>query len=126
MEAPMASRDRKDAILLTVFASLVWGTSFPGTKWGLDFVGNDVLFLWLRFIVATMITLAVVLSLQRLSLGIFRNPVIWLIGGFNAVGFILQYVGLTITTASKTALLVDINVVAVAVISYFVFRERLR
>ncbi|HJX04601.1 MAG TPA: DMT family transporter, partial [Thermoplasmata archaeon] len=89
------------------------------------FVGNDVLFLWLRFIVATMITLAVVLYLKRLSLGIFRNPVIWLIGGFNAVGFILQYVGLTITTASKTALLVDINVVAVAIISYFAFRERL-
>lgn len=104
---------------------MVWGTSFPGTKWGLDFIGNDVLFLWLRFIVATAITLAVVLYLRRLSLGIFRNPIIWLIGGFNAVGFVMQYVGLTITTASKTALLVDINVVAVAIISYFAFRERL-
>jgi drug/metabolite transporter (DMT)-like permease len=121
----MATRDRTNAILLTVFASLVWGTSFPGTKWGLDFIGNDVLFLWLRFIVATTITLAVVLYLRRLSLGIFRNPIIWLIGGFNAMGFVMQYVGLTITTASKTALLVDINVVAVAIISYFAFRERL-
>jgi len=121
----MATRNRTNAILLTVFASLVWGTSFPGTKWGLDFIGNDVLFLWLRFIVATAITLAVVLYLRRLSLGIFRNPIIWLIGGFNAVGFVMQYVGLTITTASKTALLVDINVVAVAIISYFAFRERL-
>ena len=125
MYGPMASRNRKDAILLTAFASLIWGTSFPGTKWGLDFIGNDVLFLWLRFIVATAITLAVVLFLRRLSLSIFRNPIIWLIGAFNAAGFIMQYVGLTITTASKTALLVDINIVAVAVISYFALRERL-
>lgn len=121
----MASRDRRDAVLLTVFASLIWGTSFPGTKWGLEFIGNDVLFLWLRFVVATVITLSVVLFLRRLSISIFRDPVIWLIGGFNALGFVFQYVGLTITTSSKTALLVDINVVAVAIISYFSLKERL-
>jgi drug/metabolite transporter (DMT)-like permease len=121
----MSSRDRKSGILLTVFASLIWGTSFPGTKLGLEYVGNDVLFLWLRFVVAVAITLTAVLCLRRLSLSIFRDPAIWMIGGFNAAGFVLQYVGLTITTASKTALLVDINVVAVAIISYFSFRERL-
>ena len=121
----MASRDRKSAITLTVFASLIWGTSFPGTKWGLDFVGNDVFFLWLRFMVAVLVTLALALYLRRLSLSIFKNPVIWMVGGFNAAGFILQYVGLTLTTSSKTALLVDINVVAVAIVSYFYFKERL-
>ena len=121
----MASRDRTNAIWLTVFASLLWGTSFPGTKWGLGFAGNDVFFLWLRFVIAAAVTLGFVLVLRKMSLSIFRNPMIWLVGGFNAAGFILQYVGLTITTASKTSLLVDINVVAVAVISYFVFRERL-
>ena len=121
----MASRDRKDAVLLTVFASLIWGTSFPGTKLGLDYIGNDVLFLFLRFVIATAITLTVVLCLRKLSVAIFRNPIIWLIGGLNACGFVLQYVGLTITTSSKTALLVDINIVAVAIISYFALRERL-
>lgn len=121
----MASRDRRNAIYLTVLASLVWGTSFPGTKLGLDYVGNDVFFLWLRFAAACVITLSVVLYLGKMSLSIFRNPMIWMIGGFNAAGFLLQYVGLTITTASKTALLVDINVVAVAILSYFYFRERL-
>jgi len=121
----MASRDWTSAVYLTVFASLVWGTSFPGTKFGLRYVGNDVFFLWLRFIVATAITLAVVSAFHLISFSIFRKPIIWLIGGFNAGGFMLQYVGLTMTTASKTALLVDINIVAVAIISYFAFRERL-
>ncbi len=121
----MAPRERGNAIWLTVVASLLWGTSFPGTKWGLGFVGNDVFFLWLRFIIGTTVTLSVVLYFRKISLSIFKNPVIWMIGAFNAAGFIMQYVGLTITTASKTSLLVDINVVGVAIISYFIFRERL-
>jgi len=121
----MVARDRRNAIMLTVMASLIWGTSFPGTKAGLEHAGNDVFFLWLRFVVAIVITLPVVVYLRKMSLSIFKHPVIWLIGGFNAAGFIMQYVGLTITTASKTALLVDINVVGVAVLSYFIFKERL-
>ncbi len=121
----MGSRDVKSAILLTVFASLVWGTSFPGAKLGLDFAGNDILFLWLRFVVATALTLTAVLVFKKIRLEIFKEPVIWLIGALNAAGFTLQYVGLNYTNASKTALLVDINVVAVAVISYFAFKERL-
>ena len=121
----MASRDRRNAIMLTVFASLLWGTSFPGTKWGLDYVGNDVLFLWLRFVFATGITLGAVALLGKVRFSVFKSPLIWVIGGFNSAGFVMQYVGLTITNASKTALLVDINVVAVAIVSYFVFRERL-
>lgn len=121
----MATRDRRNAVMLTVVASLLWGTSFPGVKWGLDYVGSDVLFLWLRFIVASAVTLAVVLYLRKFSFHIMREPVMWILGGLNATGFILQYVGLTITTSSKTALLVDINVTAVAIVSYFAFKERL-
>lgn len=121
----MASRDRRNAITLTVLASLLWGTSFPGTKWGLDYAGNDVFFLWLRFIIASAITLGAVMFLGKFRFSIFRRPIIWVIGGLNSAGFVMQYVGLTITNASKTALLVDINVVAVAIISYFAFRERL-
>ena len=121
----MPPRDRRNAIFLTVLASLIWGTSFPGVKWGLAYAGNDMVFLWLRFLVASAVTLTIVLLLRRFSLSVLRDPWIWLVGGFNAVSFIAQYVGLTLTTASKTALLVDINVIAVAVVSFFVFRERL-
>jgi drug/metabolite transporter (DMT)-like permease len=121
----MAYSFRTRAVLLTVVASLIWGTSFPGVKWGLDYAGNDVVFLWLRFAVASIVTLSIVLPLGRLQLSVFRNPYIWLIGGLNSAAFITQYVGLNYTTASKTALLVDINVVAVAIVSYFTFKERI-
>jgi len=112
-------------VILTAFASLIWGTSFPGVKWGLGYAGNDIFFLWLRFVVASVVTLAIVLLLKRFSFKVLKDPMIWLVGAFNAGSFIAQYVGLTLTTASKTALLVDINVIAVAIVSYFAFRERL-
>jgi drug/metabolite transporter (DMT)-like permease len=121
----MDRRGHSTAIMLTALASLIWGTSFPGVKWGLGYIGNDVLFLWLRFAVATVVTLSIVLWLKRFSFSVLREPIVWLIGGLNAAAFVAQYVGLNYTTASKTALLVDINVVAVAIISYFVFSERI-
>ena len=121
----MDRRGYSSAIMLTVFASLIWGTSFPAVKWGLGYVGNDVFFLWLRFVVAAVVTLSIVLWLKRFSFSVLRRPIVWLIGGVNVAAFITQYVGLNYTTASKTALLVDINVVAVAIISYFVFSERI-
>ena len=121
----MPPRDRRNAVLLTTFASLIWGTSFPGVKWGLGYAGNDIFFLWLRFLVASAATLAIVLLLKRFSFKVLKDPVIWLVGAFNAGSFIAQYAGLTLTTASKTALLVDINVIAVAIVSFFAFRERL-
>ena len=121
----MDRRPLSAAVMLTAIASLIWGTSFPGVKWGLGYVGNDVLFLWLRFVVASVVTLSIVLWLRRFSFSVLRDPIIWVIGGLNAAAFMAQYVGLNYTTASKTALLVDINVVAVAIISYFVFSERI-
>jgi drug/metabolite transporter (DMT)-like permease len=94
-------------------------------KWGLGYIGNDVLFLWLRFAVASVLTLSIVLAMKRFSMSVMREPAIWMLGALNAAGFIMQYVGLNYTTASNAALLIDINVVAVAIISFFVFRERL-
>jgi drug/metabolite transporter (DMT)-like permease len=117
--------ERNRAIMLTALASLIWGTSFPGVKWGLGYAGNDFVFLWLRFLVASAATLSIVLILKKFQLSMLRRPELWAVGALNTGGFSAQYIGLNYTTASKTALLIDINVVAVAIISYFAFAERI-
>jgi drug/metabolite transporter (DMT)-like permease len=60
--------------------------------------------------------------------GEFRAPalkerVVWLLGLLNGIAFSLQFVGLLYTTAAKTALLVDLNVIVVALLSWKVFQE---
>jgi drug/metabolite transporter (DMT)-like permease len=42
----------------------------------------------------------------------------------NAIGFVLEYVGMNYTTASKTSLLVDSDVIIIALLSWYTFKER--
>jgi drug/metabolite transporter (DMT)-like permease len=52
-----------------------------------------------------------------------KQTSVWTLGLLNGVGFSLQYVGLLFTTAAKTALLIDLNVLVVAVLSWWMFQE---
>ena len=114
--------DRYEAFL--IIASFVWGTSFAASKIALDHV--DPYFLALtRFAIGAEILLLVALILGSFDLKIFKDPVIWLIGLLNAFGQFFQNVGMTQTTATNTVLLVDINVVFVAMIAAVVLKEAL-
>jgi drug/metabolite transporter (DMT)-like permease len=44
---------------------------------------------------------------------------------FNAVAMLFQNVGMTMTSATNTVLLVDINVIFIAILAVFVLKERL-
>ncbi len=114
--------DRYEAFL--VIASFIWGTSFAASKIALEHV--DPFFLALtRFILGAGLLLLVAFVLGRFSLKVFKDPIIWLIGLLNAVGQFFQNVGMIHTTATNTVLLVDINVVFVALIATVVLKEAL-
>ena len=116
----MASKRRGYALIL--FASVLWGTSFPGSKLTVGTV--DPLFLtFARVALGAILGLFVVAALHRLDLRLFRQPIVWALGAINAVGFELQNEGILLTTASKTALLVNVNVVFIAVLMVVFFRE---
>lgn len=117
----MASRRRDYALIL--LASVFWGTSFPGSKL---VVGTaDPLFLApARVGIGALLGFAVLAGMRRFDLSVFRNPYVWVLGALNAIGFDLQNVGIDLTTASKTALLVNVNVVFIAILMAIVFRER--
>jgi drug/metabolite transporter (DMT)-like permease len=114
---------KSKAITVTVLASLIWGTSFPVIKIGLVFL-DPYTFALFRLICASITVLVLALLLGRFRPSLFRNRTIWLLGLSNAIGFILEYVGMNYTTASKTSLLVDSDVIIIAILSWFTFKER--
>lgn len=116
----MASRRRAYGLIL--LASVLWGTSFPGSKLTVGTV--DPLFLtFARLALGASLGVAVLAAMRRLDLRIFREPIVWVLGAVNAVGFALQNEGILLTTASKTALLVNVNIVFIAILMVVFFQE---
>jgi len=113
---------KESAFVLLIISSALWGSTFVSIKIGLTYL-NAYDFAFLRLGVAALILLPA-LGLH----GEFRAPAlkeraVWLLGLLNGVAFSLQFVGLLYTTAAKTALLVDLNVIVVALLSWKVYQE---
>src|SRR5712664_4025206 len=118
---PAMASQRRDYVLI-LLASVLWGTSFPGSKLTVGTV--DPLFLtFARMAIGALLGMAVLAALRRLDFRVFREPLVWILGAINAVGFELQNEGILLTTASKTALLVNVNVVIIPVLMVLFFRE---
>ena len=116
--APSRSRD----FGLVLLASVLWGTSFPGSKLTVGTV--DPLFLtFARMAIGAVLGMTVLVGMRRLDRRVFREPLVWVLGAINAIGFDLQNEGILLTTASKTALLVNVNVVIIPVLMVLFFRE---
>ena len=116
----MNPRRRDYALIL--LASVLWGTSFPGSKLTVGTV--DPLFLtFARLALGSALGVAVLAAMRRLDLRVFREPIVWALGAINAIGFELQNAGILLTTASKTALVVNVNIVFIAILMVLFFHE---
>ncbi len=114
---------RRDYVFV-ILASVFWGTAFPATKFIVDAV--DPLFITAaRLGIGAVLGLLILAVLHRLDWSFLRDPLVWLLGLLNALAFNLQNVGLVYTTASKTALLVNVNIVFIAILMAVLFKERL-
>jgi len=115
----------RQAVALTLLAGLLWGSSFVVIKIGLETI-DPYWFAFLRFAVATVIAVAYVVATGRLGAlrRLLCRKLVILFGVANALGFILQFKGQTLTTAGKAALFVNVSTIFVAVGSRFMFRER--
>jgi drug/metabolite transporter (DMT)-like permease len=120
----MSDRVKRAGIVATAGAAILWGTSFPATKYALPYFGDPLFFAAVRVAIAALVSLLLLRMLGRSDWKIYRSPVIWIIGATNAIGIAMQNYGMDMTSASKTVLLVDINVVIVAFLSYWLFKER--
>ncbi len=116
-EAPQRTRS------LLILAGMIWGTSFVAGKLGVE--GTDpYLFSAMRALISS-VSILPVFFLYKFDYSLFKSKAVWGIAFLNALGLLLQNVGLTYTTASNTVLLVDIHVVIVAVMAALILKERL-
>jgi drug/metabolite transporter (DMT)-like permease len=127
-ESRLQESSRKDkkrrAIVLTCIAGILWGTSFPAIKIGLNYV-DAYMFVFLRFFLASMIMFFVVLIKNGHRFQFEKRKVIWFLGIANGIAYLLQYVGMNSTSASKSSLLVNLSAIWVAVLSSLILKERL-
>ncbi len=121
----LASHDKKEAVLLTIIASSLWGTSFPAIKIGLTYM-DAYTFVFLRFFFAALIMFAVILLTKNFSFNFNKKRLILFLGFTNGVAYLLQYIGMFYTSASKSSLLVNLTVVWVALLSPMILKEKIR
>ncbi len=112
----------KNALLSTIIAGALWGTSFPAVKIGLAFADPYVL-VFLRMFLATILVTMISYATNNLSVTLAKERLVWYVGLLNGFAYLTQYVGMGYTGASKSSLLVNLSVVWVAVLSWLVLRE---
>lgn len=110
--------------MFVVLASVFWGTAFPATKLIVSEV-DPLVITTVRLGLGSLLGFLILAALGRLHRAYLRDPLVWGLGLLNALAFDLQNLGLGYTTASKTALLVNVNVVFIAILMALVYKERL-
>ncbi|MFH1101231.1 MAG: DMT family transporter [Methanobacteriota archaeon] len=112
---------------LLVLVSFVWAGSFIVVKSMTDGNMDPVSLGFLRFLVATpLMILVVILRKKPLVLPLKEFP--WLLVlGLSGVTFlyVFQFVGIQYTTASTSAVLINTNVIFIAILSVLLLHERL-
>jgi drug/metabolite transporter (DMT)-like permease len=116
--------NKKKAVLLTVLAGSLWGTSFPAIKIGLQYM-DAYTFVFLRFLVASLAMLSVLLITKNFSLGFSKKRLLLFLGAINGVAYLMQYAGMVNATASESSLFVNLSAVWVALLSPIALKERL-
>ena len=110
--------------LILVVAGIIWGTSFAAGKIGVDHM-DPVLFSALRYSFGALAIFIALVAMKQFDFSVFKIKGLWIIALFNAIAMLFQNVGMTMTSATNTVLLVDINVIFIVILAVFVLKERL-
>ena len=121
MQKTVISKKQK-AILLTILAGVLWGTSFPAIKIGLEYV-DAINFVFLRFLVASIVMFIAVLAARKFEFKFSNKKILVFLGLTNGVAYLLQYIGMNYTSAAKASLFVNLSAIWVALISTIVIGE---
>lgn len=109
-------------VALLLVAGAIWGSSFAVIKVGLETV-DPLYFALLRFALGGTVMAIAMLVTGRFDRRLLVSKPIIVLSVVNAAAFALQNVGLTMTTATNAALLININVGIVAILAAVTLRE---
>ncbi len=124
MQTPASAATKKKAVLFTVLAGFLWGTSFPAIKIGLQHM-DAYTFVFLRFLVASLTMFSVTLLTRNFRFSFNKKRLILFLGLINGIAYLLQYMGMVYALASASSLYVNLSVVWVALLSPIALKERL-
>jgi drug/metabolite transporter (DMT)-like permease len=120
----LGAKTKKKAVLFTILAGFLWGTSFPSIKIGLQYMTPFAFVFW-RFLIATLTMFSVMLITKNFSFNFNNKRLILILGIINGAAYLLQYVGMVHTLAFASSLFVNLSVVWVALLSPVILKERL-
>ena len=111
--------------VLLFLCVVIWGSTFVATKIMLDYV-NPAELLGLRLIIGVPVMAAVVLA-KRIRIQFTPREYGNLMLGSAVVTahFLIQITGLKYTTATNTGWIISVTPLALAVLSYFILKERI-
>jgi len=111
-------------VLLTALASVLWGTVFVAANIGLEYT-NPYTLVFMRFLLASGVIVVLTIGFERklrMRTELRKAPV-WLLGVIDAVGFLLQYLGQSLTNAADAALLANLAPVLVPLVAWNLTKE---
>jgi drug/metabolite transporter (DMT)-like permease len=82
-------------------------------------------FAFLRFLVASLVMLPIALLTKNLNFHFNKKRLLFFLGITNGLAYLLQYIGIVFTTASKASLFVNLSAVWVALLSPILLKEHL-
>ncbi len=115
-----AGLGRSEIYLL--LSGFLWGTSFVATKIGVT-SSDPYLFALVRFAFGALVLVGTLLLVRRWRSRMLADRLVIMVSFFNAVAYALQNVGMTITTASNAALLININIGLVTILAALLLNE---
>ena len=107
----------------TILAGLLFGTSVPVIKLGLNFIPPDT-FVTLRFSFASALIVLLLQGRGWVQWSLFRSRQIWIVGFVNALGYVLQFQGQLIISSSNAALIISTAALMIPVLSLVYVHEK--
>jgi drug/metabolite transporter (DMT)-like permease len=115
-----------EGIILVIVADLLWSTVFVASQIGLMYVDPYSL-VFMRFLIPAALVLAIAVPYgSRLGMWKeFQKWWTWVLGFVYALGFLFQYLGQDMTSASAATLLSNLAPILIPFLAILLLKERL-